>query len=150
MCSLRDHVSVTWWYCLPQVCCIFVEGWWWIHPIPDWPFMAKNYQSLGTMLLLERHKTSWSLFKDIKISYPLEVSNCAISKNISEEPVFPCWVTHTLYIIDSIINTFKTRYWKWAHKFGLAIPNLTDDTMYIYIWTGTEFGRKSLRNRWII
>ena len=60
--------------------------------------------------------------KDVKDSYPIELSEYAIAASISHEPAFSWWVLYTIRKRTRIISKLKTKYWKKTHKYGFEIP----------------------------
>ena len=50
--------------------------------------ITKGWQLLG---LWKDRSTSWTLFKDLKESNPIEVAEYAVANKIADEPVFTWW-----------------------------------------------------------
>ena len=67
--------------------------------------------------------SSWETLKDINISYPVQIAKYAHQKWISEDPEFLWWVPYIMNNKDSIISTFKSKYWNRTHKFGIPMQN---------------------------
>ena len=66
--------------------------------------------------------TTWETLKDMKNSYPLEVTDYAIIKNLTDEPAFAWWIPYVLKKRNRIIKKVKSKYWTRTHKFGIEIP----------------------------
>ena len=66
--------------------------------------------------------TDWIALKDIKESYPVQVSKYTVSSRISKEPAFAWWSSSVLKKHNRIIAKTKSKYWLRTHKFGIEIP----------------------------
>ena len=81
----------------------------------------------GQELLVEWKdvSTSWMKLKDMKESSPIKVADYYFTDRIVEEPVFKCWVPHTIRKRNRIISKVKSPYWQTTHKFGIRLPKTT-------------------------
>ena len=75
--------------------------------------------------------TTWHKLKDIKDSYPVELSEYAVENGISHLPAFAWWVPHTLRKRDRIVAKVKSKYWVRTHKYGIRIPKLVEEAIRI-------------------
>ena len=66
--------------------------------------------------------TDWIALRDIKESYPVQVTEYAVSSHISEEPAFAGWSSSVMKKRNRIIAKTKSKYWLRMHKFGTEIP----------------------------
>ena len=66
--------------------------------------------------------TDWIALKDIKESYPVQVTEYTVSSRISEEPALAWWLSSFLKKRNRIIAMTKSKYWLRTHKFGIEIP----------------------------
>ena len=71
--------------------------------------------------------TNWIALKDIKESYPVQVSEYAVASKISMEPAFAWWVPKVLKKRNRIIAKLKSKYWLRTHKFGIRIPKSVEE-----------------------
>ena len=71
--------------------------------------------------------TNWVALKDIKESYPVQVSEYAVASRISMEPAFAWWVPKVLKKRNRIISKLKSKYWLRTHKFGIQIPKSVEE-----------------------
>jgi hypothetical protein len=63
--------------------------------------------------------SSWVILKDLKESFPVQLTEYAARNKIAEEPDFVWWVAYTIRKRDRIILKVKSKYWKRTHKFGI-------------------------------
>jgi len=54
-------------------------------------------------------QTTWLSLKDIKESYPVNVAEHIIEKQLVEEPAFKCWVPFVMSKKDRIVSAVKAR-----------------------------------------
>ena len=83
----------------------------------------------GWEILLQQKdgSTTWETLKDIKESYPSQLAEYAVQRNIHSKPAFAWWVPHVLKKRNHIIAKVKSKYWTHTHKFGIRIPkNVTE------------------------
>ena len=69
--------------------------------------------------------------KDMKESYPVQVSEYGILTRIQEEPAFVWWVPHVLQKSNWIFAKVKSKYWIRTHKFGLKVPKSVTEAIAI-------------------
>ena len=86
--------------------------------------MGRNETTIGWELLIQWKdgRTTWAKLKDMKESYPVQVSEYAIQSKISKEPAYAWWISHVLKKREQIIAKVKSKYWTRTHKFGIRIP----------------------------
>ena len=75
--------------------------------------------------------SSWERLADLKESYPIEIAEYAMAKDIAQEPAFAWWVPYVLKKRKRIIATVNKRYHKRTHKYGIEIPKTWDDAVRI-------------------
>ena len=87
----------------------------------------------GWELLIEWKdgSTNWVSLKDIKESYPVEVTEFALATRISMEPAFTWWVPFVLKKRNRILAKVKSKYWLRTHKFGIRIPKSVEEAKKI-------------------
>ena len=66
--------------------------------------------------------TNWIALKDLKESYPVQVTEYSVGARISMEPAFAWWVPYMLKKCNHIVAKVKSKYWIRTHKFGVWIP----------------------------
>ena len=69
---------------------------------------------------------TWTPFKDIKESNPIDVAEYMTARNIQYEPAFAWWLPFTIKKLDIIIAAVNSRVRKETHKYGIEIPTLVD------------------------
>ena len=65
--------------------------------------------------------------KDVKECYPFHISKYYHQREISQEPVFACLVTHVMKKIIQIPSKVKSKYWNWNQKYGGWVPKSVKD-----------------------
>ena len=75
--------------------------------------------------------TTWVPMKEMKESYPVQVSENAVLTRIQEEPAFAWWFPHVLQKRNRIIAKLKSKYWVCTHKFGLKVPKSVTEAISI-------------------
>ena len=84
--------------------------------------------------MLIRYKdssTTWVPLKDMKESYPVQVSEYAVLTKIQEEPAFAWWVPRVLQKSNRIVAKVKSKYWICTHKFVLKVPQSVTEAIAI-------------------
>ena len=71
--------------------------------------------------------TTWEQLKDVKESYPVQLSEYALQKKLIQEPAFAWWVPYVLKKRKIIIAKVKSKYWTRTHKFGIKIPKSVEE-----------------------
>ena len=64
---------------------------------------------------------NWIALKDLKDSYPVDLSDYAVINNIQDEPAFAWWVPYVLNKRKRIIAKLSSKYWGNTHKYGIRI-----------------------------
>ncbi len=75
--------------------------------------------------------TSWERLTDLKESYPIEVAEFAVSRDIHDEATFAWWVPYVLVKRNQIISAVNRCYQKHTHKYGIEVPKSFDDCVHI-------------------
>ena len=88
--------------------------------------------------------TTWEALKDVKNAYPAQLAEYAHQKQISNEPAFIWWVSHTLKKRDRIISKTKSRYWTRTHKFGVRIPHSVNEALELDRKNGDTLWRDAI------
>jgi hypothetical protein len=83
--------------------------------------------------------TDWLPLKDLKESYPVQVTEYAVVNKIAEQQAFAWWVPYVLRKREWIIQKVKTWYWKRTHKYGVELPKSVKQVLVINRNTGTSF-----------
>ena len=55
-------------------------------------------------------------------SYTVQMTEYAVHRCISGDPIFVWWIRHMLAKRNRIIGNMKSKYWVRTHKFGIKIP----------------------------
>lgn len=66
--------------------------------------------------------SDWVALKDLKASFPVELAEFAVLKEIDDQPAFAWWVPYTLRKRNRNLAKLKTKYWERMHKYGVKIP----------------------------
>ena len=64
----------------------------------------------------------WTTLKDAKESFPLEIAEYAVKRQIEDLPQFAWWVPRMLKKREIIIKKVKSKYWQRTHKYGIRVP----------------------------
>ena len=64
-------------------------------------------------------------------SNPVELTECAITAKIGNEPAFKWWICPTLMRSDMTIKKIKFRYLDKTHKFGIVLPTTVAEALMI-------------------
>ena len=75
--------------------------------------------------------TSWECMKDVKESYPVQLAEYSVAKQIASQPAFAWWVPHVLRKKKRIVAKVKSKYWTRTHKFGLKLPKTVEEAIAI-------------------
>lgn len=73
--------------------------------------------------------SDWIALKDLKNTYPVELAEFAVRRNVHEMPAFAYWVPYVLKKRDTIISKLKTKYWERTHKYGIKIPKTMKEAL---------------------
>ena len=65
------------------------------------------------------------MLKDLKESYPVQVSLFARTRGLLEEPAFAWWNPYVLKKAEGIISKVKARLKVMTHTYGIEIPGNT-------------------------
>jgi hypothetical protein len=82
--------------------------------------------------------TTWERLADLKESYPIEVAEYAVARDLTEEPAFAWWVTSVLRKRNRIIAAVKRTYHKQNHKFGIKVPRDWDEAVKLDVENGNS------------
>ena len=80
--------------------------------------------------------TTWSKLKDMKDSYPVQLTEYAVQNKIDDEPAFAWWVPYTIKKKAIIIKKVKSKYWLRTHKYGIRIPKTVKEAIEIDVKNG--------------
>ena len=72
---------------------------------------------------------SYSERRELKESYPVEIAEYSIVKNISHHPVFVWWVNHVVSKKKVIISKIKSLYWQTTHHYGVKLPKTSAEAL---------------------
>ena len=89
--------------------------------------------------------TTWESLANLKESYPVQVAEYAVAREIDQEPAFRWWVKSVLNKRDRIIAKVKTRYHKRTHKFGFRIPKTIKEALEIDKENGNDRWERSIK-----
>ena len=98
--------------------------------------------------LLTRFKDrseQWIPLKDLKGSYPVQVSLFAKTRGLLEEPAFAWWTPYVLKKAERIISKVKARLKGTAHKYGIYIPSYTSHAKELDMKNGNTLWMDSLK-----
>ena len=74
---------------------------------------------------------SWVPLKDIKESYPAQVTESLVTNKIADKPAFNWWVRHVLRKRDRIIIKVKASYLRKTHKYGIQVPRSVTEAIQL-------------------
>ena len=80
----------------------------------------------------------------MKESDPAESAQFLKARGIATEPVFICWVPHTLQNRDVIISSVKYRIRRTTYKYGIKIPTSLEHVSKLDKANGNYFWRKAI------
>jgi hypothetical protein len=89
--------------------------------------------------------TTWERLADLKESYPIEVAEYAVARDLTEEPAFAWWVTSVLRKRNRIIAAVKRTYHKQNHKFGIKVPRDWDEAVKLDGENGNSLWQDAVR-----
>ena len=75
--------------------------------------------------------TDWVALRDLKESYPVELAQYAMSRELQDEPAFAWWVPYVIKKSKRILQKVKSKYWSRTHKYGVRIPKSIREAMEI-------------------
>ena len=78
--------------------------------------------------------------KDMKETYPVQVSLFAKTRGIKDEPEFAWWTPHVLRKSNRIISKVKARMKVTTHKYGIEVPRSIDHAKELDKRMVTHFG----------
>ena len=73
--------------------------------------------------------TTWVALKDMKESFPVQVSEYAVASRIAMEPAFAWWTPTVLRRRNRIVAKVKSKYWVRTHKLGIQIPKSVEEAV---------------------
>jgi hypothetical protein len=83
--------------------------------------------------------SSWHPLAEVKNSHPVHLAEYAERNKLQELPVFKWWAKHTLRQSKRLIASITARYAKRTYKFGIQVPNSTEEALAIDKATKTTF-----------
>jgi len=75
--------------------------------------------------------TGWERLADLKESYPIEIAEYAVSRNIDHEAAFAWWTPYVLKRRNRIIAAVNKRVTKKGFQFGIEVPTSVADAVRI-------------------
>ena len=95
--------------------------------------MILRHTTKGWQLLVKWKdgSTNWIALKDLKQSYPAEITEYAIDNKLHEKPAFAWWVPYVIKHRGRIISKIKSKYWLRTHKYGIEIPKSVEQAYKI-------------------
>ena len=87
----------------------------------------------------------WIKMKDLKDTYPVELSDYAIRNNLQQKPAFAWWLPHVIKKRNAIIKKIKTKYWDKTHKYGIKVPKSIEEAKKIDNENGNTLWMDGLR-----
>ena len=81
----------------------------------------------------------------MKEAYPVETTEYARARGISNEPAFAWWVPYTLRKREIILAAVKNRIRKTTHKYGIEIPRDVEHAHKIDLRNGNTMWRDALK-----
>jgi hypothetical protein len=88
--------------------------------------------------------TLWVKLKDIKDSYPIEITEYAVANRIADKPAFNWWTKSVLHKQNRIIAKLKSKYWTRTHKFGIQVPKSAEQALQLDKEAGNNLWRKAI------
>ena len=82
--------------------------------------------------------------KDMKESYPVQVSEYAVAKVIANEPAFSWWLPYTIKKLNVIISAIKSRLKFATHKYGVEIPSSIEHDIHLNDINGNRLCQEAL------
>ena len=92
----------------------------------------------------DRIRNSWIPLKELEESYPLQVAEFAVARELDKMPAFAWWVPYTLKKRDAIIASVRQRIVKTTHKDGIEIPTSWKHAQEIDAKNGNHLWRDAL------
>ncbi len=89
--------------------------------------------------------SSWHTLAEIKNSYPLQLAEYAIQHQLDKEAAFIWWIKPTVKHKKNFIKAAKRRFTKRSHKFGIKVPQTTEEALQIDKETKTTFWRDAIQ-----
>ena len=72
--------------------------------------------------------TDWITLKDLKQSYPTELSDFSQLHGIHEEAAFACWIPYIERKIKVMISKLRSKYWPITHKYVINISKSVNES----------------------
>ena len=82
-------------------------------------YQRKTTARWNLLILMKDVSEKWYPLKDMKESYHVQVSECSVSKGISNKPAFSSWVPYTIKKRNVVIATIRSRLKVATHKYGV-------------------------------
>ena len=90
--------------------------------------------------------TSWIPLKELKASNPLEIAEYAIANNLSNEPAFAWWISHTLRTRSRMVSRIKiNKKIRKRTKFGIVVPMSLEEAKQLDIENGNDFWERAVK-----
>ena len=88
--------------------------------------------------------TEWVSLKDLKDSYPVQLTDYAVTHNIDTEPAMAWWVPFVMKKRDHIISKVKSKYWQRTHKYGICILKNIEEARMIDAQNGNTYWQDAI------
>ena len=75
--------------------------------------------------------TNCKSLKELKLAYPLELSEYAKTNDLIDEPVFAWWAYDALRTHTRIISKTKAKYWRTTQNYGIELPHSVEEALAI-------------------
>lgn len=83
--------------------------------------------------------TNWVSLKDLKESYPIQLSEYVVNNKLEKEEAFVWWIPYVTKKRKSIISKLKSKYWQRTHKYGIRVPKTVEEALQIDKEEGNTF-----------
>ena len=106
--------------------------------------MRKTTIGWSILVKLKNGGEQWVPLRIMKLNYPIEIAEYAVSREISDEPAFCWWVPFTLRKRDTIVSSIRARIAKSNYKYGIKIPKTIKEALTLDAENGNTLWRDSI------
>lgn len=89
----------------------------------------------------------WVALKDLKDSYPIELTKYVRDHGLLDEPAFAWWAQHSMKKCNQIIKKVKSKYWECMHKYGMRVPKNIQEAKTIDEENGDTLWMDAIRQK---
>ena len=107
-------------------------------------YQRKKIAGWNLLIGMKYGSEQWYPLKYMKESYPVQVSEYAVAKGISNEPILSWWVPYTIKKRNVIISAIKSRLKVATHKYGVEIPSSIEYDIHIDAINGNLIWQEAL------